>query len=248
MVSSFDLNCDLGEGIANDPLIIPFISSVNIACGYHAGDSTSMKQTLELAMEYQVAAGAHPSFPDKENFGRTEMHLPARKIYDLVKEQVETLANMAIKYNYPLHHVKPHGALYNMAAKDEEISTSICEAILDLDCNLIVYAPSKSKLASVATSMHIKTCNEVFADRYYRSDGSLVPRSQPKALIDNEDAMAKQLLQILTQQSLTAEDGKTIPVKVDTICLHGDGEHALEFARLINELLYLNNIALKPMG
>ena len=248
MLSSIDLNCDLGEGMANDPLIMPFISSVNIACGYHAGDSATMKQTLELAMQYSVAAGAHPSFPDRENFGRTEMYLPPQQIYDLVKDQVETLANMAVKYNYPLHHVKPHGALYNMAAKDEELSTSVCKAILDLDSNLIVYAPATSKLASVATSMHLKTCHEVFADRSYRSDGSLVPRSQPNALIDNEEAMSKQLLQILTQQSLTAEDGKTIPVKADTICLHGDGEQALEFARLINELLYLNHIALKPMG
>ena len=248
MLSSVDLNCDMGEGMVNDALIMPFLSSVNIACGYHAGDEDTMQQTLELASQYQVAAGAHPSFPDRENFGRTEMFLPAATIYDGVKDQVETLLNMAVKYNSRLHHVKPHGALYNMAAKDEGLSATICKAIIDLDNTLIVYAPSGSKLASVARSMQLNTCNEVFADRAYRSDGSLVLRSQPNALLDSEEALEKQLLDIITRQTITAEDGKMFSVKADTICIHGDGKQVVEFARLINELLYLNNIVLKPMG
>ena len=244
---SVDLNCDMGEGMPNEALIMPFISSANIACGYHAGDAATMQQTLELALQYDVAIGAHPSFPDKENFGRTNMHFPATDVCDMVKEQIQALAGIAAKYNYPLHHIKPHGALYNMAAKDEALATAICKAAFETDKNLLIYAQSGSKLTTVAHSMGLKTCNEVFADRTYQDDGTLTPRAQPNALLENEDAVAMQVLQMVMQQSVTSIDGKTIPVKAGTICIHGDGEHAVEFARCIYELLYLNNVSIKSM-
>ena len=242
---SVDLNCDMGEGMANEALIMPFISSANIACGYHAGDADTMQRTLELALEHQVAVGAHPSFPDKENFGRVNMHLPATEVSDMVKDQIEILAGIAAKCNCPLHHVKPHGALYNMAAKDEVLAAAICKAILETDKSLFVYAQSGSKLISVALSMGLKTCNEVFADRTYQADGSLTPRSQPNALLQNEEDVAVHVLQMITQQTVTGTDGKMIPVKAGTICIHGDGEHAVEFARCVYELLYLNNVSIK---
>ena len=244
---SVDINCDMGEGMPNEALIMPFISSANIACGYHAGDAVTMQQTLELALQYDVAVGAHPSFRDKENFGRANIYLPASEVCDMVKEQIEALANIAVKYNYPLHHVKPHGALYNMATKDEALATAICKAAFETDKNLLIYAQSGSKLTTVAHSMGLKTCNEVFADRTYQDDGTLTPRAQPNALLENEDAVAMQVLQMVMQQSVTSIDGKTIPVKAGTICIHGDGEHAVEFARCIYELLYLNNVSIKPM-
>ncbi len=247
MSFSVDLNCDMGEGMPNEALLMPFISSANIACGYHAGDLATMQQTLELAMQYNVAAGAHPSFPDKENFGRTNMHLPVIDVCDMVKVQIEALAGIAIKYNYRLHHVKPHGALYNMAAKDEALATAICKAVLETDKNLLIYAQSGSKLIKISHSMGLKTCSEVFADRSYQADGSLTPRSQPNALLQNEDEVAAQVLQMVIEQHVTSVDGKIIPVKAETICIHGDGKHAVEFARCINELLYLNNVSIKSM-
>ncbi len=248
MSFSVDINCDMGEGMTNESLIMPFISSANIACGYHAGDAATMQQTLELALQHQVAVGAHPSYPDKENFGRTAMHLSAAAICNMVKEQIGSLANIASKYNYQLHHVKPHGALYNMAMKDEVVAEAICKAVIETDKSLVIYAQSGSKLIAVAQSMHLKTANEVFADRTYQSDGSLTPRSQPNALIENEETLAKQVLEMVTQHIVTAISGKIIPVKTDTICIHGDGGHTVEFARCIYELLYLNDVSIKSIG
>ncbi len=242
---SVDLNCDMGEGMPGDALIIPFISSANIACGFHAGNETTMQQTIELAMQYNVAIGAHPSFPDKENFGRTNMYLPPEEVCAIVKEQVEALAEIAAKNNCKLHHVKPHGALYNMAAKDEMLAGAVCKAIIDTDRSLLLYAQSGSKLISVAQSMNIKICNEVFADRTYQPDGNLTPRSQPNALLSTEAAVSAQVLQMVTEKKVTAIDGKMIPVTADTICIHGDGERAPEFAKIINGILVSNHIPIK---
>ena len=244
---SVDINCDMGEGMPNEALIMPFISSANIACGYHAGDIGTMQQTIELALQHDVVVGAHPSFPDKENFGRTNMYLPANEIYDLVKKQVELLSNCAAKYNCRLHHVKPHGALYNMAATDEILATAICKAVWETDKNLLIYAPGGSKLVTAAQSMNLKTANEVFADRTYQDDGGLTPRSQPNALLQNEQDVAAQVLQMVTKQTVTTTNGSTIPIKAETICIHGDGEHAVEFARCIFELLYLNLVSVKAI-
>ena len=245
MPFSIDLNCDMGEGMSNDALIMPFISSANIACGFHAGNEAIMRQSIELALQYNVAIGAHPSFPDKENFGRTNMHFSPEEVCAMVKEQVETLAKLAAKTNGKLHHVKPHGALYNMAAKDEELSAAICTAIKEIDASLLVYALSGSKLIDIAKSKGLKTYNEVFADRTYQQDGSLTPRSLPNALLLNEEAVSKQVLQILLEKNVTTADGKIISLKADTICVHGDGPHAVEFVRAIHHSLKANNITLR---
>ena len=241
-----DLNCDMGEGMPNDASIMPFISSANIACGFHAGNERIMQQTIELAMRYNVAIGAHPSFPDKENFGRTNMQLTPVKVYNIVKQQIEILAEIVVKNKTRLHHVKPHGALYNMAAKDEELATAICTAITATDAFLLLYALSGSKLIDVARGMGLRAYDEVFADRTYQSDGSLTPRSQPNALLVSEEAVTQQVLQILQQQNVTTVDGKIIPLKAETICIHGDGEHAAAFAKTIHHALLAKNILILP--
>ncbi|MFN0213294.1 MAG: 5-oxoprolinase subunit PxpA [Saprospiraceae bacterium] len=241
---SVDLNCDMGEGMSNDALLMPLISSANIACGYHAGDEQTMQQTIELALQHRVKIGAHPSFPDRENFGRTNLNFPAPSVTEMVKKQIELLAGIAQNNNARLHHVKPHGALYNMASRDKELSEAICTAILETDPSLVVYAQSGSMLIAVAESLGLKTCSEVFADRAYQPDGFLIPRTAPNALIHKEEEAIAQVLQMVIQQTVTAE-GKAIPVKAETICVHGDGAHALEFARGISEAFRSNNISIR---
>lgn len=231
----------MGEGMPNDVDLMPLISSANIACGYHAGDERIMQETIALALEHGVKIGAHPSFPDRENFGRTSMHLPAEEITRMVRHQIELLATLAEKKHTRLHHVKPHGALYNMASKDQAISEAICKAMLATDPSLVLYAQSGSVLIAVAESMQLRTCSEVFADRSYQPDGSLTPRTAPNALLDKEEAVVSQALQMVLQQTVQAE-GRAIPVKAETICLHGDGAHALNFARSIIEAFRQHHI------
>lgn len=243
MQYSVDLNCDMGEGMANDALLMPLISSANIACGYHAGNEHIMQQTIELALQHQVKIGAHPSFPDRENFGRTNMNFTAAEISDMVKKQLELLSNIALKNNARLHHVKPHGAMYNMASKDKTLAAAICAAILETNATLVVYAQSGSALIAMAESMNLKTCNEVFADRSYQPDGFLAPRTALNALLQNEQEVIAQVLQMVMQQTVTAA-GKVIPIKAETICIHGDGAHALEFARSISKAFKSNHIYL----
>lgn len=240
---SVDLNCDMGEGMANDALLMPLISSANIACGYHAGDENLMQQTIELALAHQVKIGAHPSFPDRDNFGRTNMQFTAVEVTDMVKTQIELLSTIASKMNARLHHVKPHGALYNMASKDKTLSAAICTAILETNPKLVVYAQSGSALIVMAESMNLSACSEVFADRSYQSDGSLTPRSQAHALLQTEQEVIAQVLQMVLQQTVTAEN-KVISVKAETICIHGDGVHALDFAKSIYQTCKSNNIAI----
>lgn len=240
---SIDLNCDMGEGMANDALLMPLISSANIACGYHAGDENLMQQTIELALLHQVKIGAHPSFPDRENFGRTNMHFTAAEVTDMLKIQIELLSKIALKMNTRLHHVKPHGALYNMASKDKTISSAICTAIFETDPALVVYAQSGSVLIATAESMNLKTCSEVFADRSYQPDGSLTPRSAPHALLQTEQEVIAQVLQMVLQQTVIAEN-QAIAVKAETICIHGDGVHALDFAKSIYQACKSNHIAI----
>lgn len=243
---SVDLNCDMGEGMLTDAAIMPYISSANIACGYHAGDENMMQQTIGLALINKVKIGAHPSFPDRQNFGRTAMNFPPNEVYDMVKKQLELIASIAAKKNCRLNHVKPHGALYNMAAKDEKLSLAICNAIIDIDPSLIVYAQSGSMLIRVATALNLKTCNEVFADRTYQQDGTLTPRTEKNALLQNGKQVVAQVLQMVTKQTVKY-DGGEIPVKADTICVHGDGEHALHFVKEIYRALQANNIQIKAI-
>lgn len=232
-----DINFDLGEGIDNDELIMPFITSANIACGYHAGDAATMMQTVEWALKYKVAIGAHPSFFDRENFGRNEMQVESSEVYDLVTQQVYILNEIATAAGAMLHHVKPHGALYNMSAKDAVLAKTIAKAVKDFDAALVLVGLSGSHSISEAKSIGLKTASEVFADRSYQDDGKLTPRSQPGALLETTEEVVKQVMQMLEQGTVTTINGKTIPVLAETICIHGDGEYAVEFAKAIHAVI-----------
>lgn len=247
MAISIDLNCDMGEGAGNDMLLMPYISSANIACGYHAGDINTIQSTIDLALQHNVKIGAHPSFPDRENFGRTNMYFTPIEIYDILTKQIELLANAAVRNKTVLHHVKPHGALYNMASVDEILAGAICKAIIAIDPNLILYAQSGSKLITVANEMNLKTANEVFSDRTYRIDGTLTPRSEPNAVIQCEQEVEQQILQMILEKTVTTTCGQIISVDAQTICIHGDGSHAVSFAKKCRTMLELNNISIKPI-
>ena len=234
---TIDLNCDMGEGIGNDAEIMPFISSANIACGYHAGDAAIMQATVLLALQYGVSIGAHPSFPDRENFGRSHMTLTSKEIYDLTANQIHSLQTIAKAHGAILNHVKPHGALYNAAALSKDISGAIVSAICDLDPHLILYGLANSEMIYAAKDKRLKFKQEVFADRTYLSDGTLTPRTQANALIESEQESINQVMQMIKTQTVTALDGTRVPIQADTICIHGDGPHAKEFALALHKHL-----------
>ncbi len=241
MTISVDLNCDMGEGMANDAAIMPYITSANIACGFHAGDEKTMHETIKLALTNRVRIGAHPSFPDRENFGRTAMEFPPQELFEIVKTQIEMLTKVASEHHTTLHHVKPHGALYNMAARNEEIATTICEAIISFDPKLKVYAQSGSALSKIAKTMKLQVCYEGFADRTYQQDGTLTPRTEKNALLHTKQEVINHVLQMVQKQTVTTEKGE-IPIQVDTICVHGDGENAVTFIKAIYQTLPLHQI------
>lgn len=232
-----DINCDMGEGIGNDEAIMPWISSANIACGYHAGDVPTMKETIALAKKYKVAIGAHPSYPDRENFGRKEMTCPLEEIYQLVKDQIILLDTLAKQYDAVVNHVKPHGALYNVAAANREIAKLIAQAVKDVNDNLILFGLSGSHSITEAKALGLQTKSEVFADRTYQDNGTLTPRSQPNALIEDEDKAVQQALQMIKEGKVITVSGKEIPIAAETICIHGDGTHAVAFAKKIHHAL-----------
>jgi UPF0271 protein len=238
----------MGEGIGNDAAIFPYITSANIACGYHAGNETTMRETILLAKESRVAIGAHPSFLDRENFGRTEIKsIKPQEVYELVIEQLKILKKIVLECNAQLHHIKPHGALYNMAAKDTVSAIAIAHAVYDFDKRLVLFGLSGSYSISEAQSLGLKTASEVFADRTYQDDGSLTPRSQPNALIEDGERCIKQVLQMVKNKKLTSVSGKEISIVADTICLHGDGKNAVSFAKVIYERLKAENVELKAL-
>ncbi len=237
-----DLNCDLGEGCTTDSAIMPFISSANIACGYHAGNEEIIKQTLLLAKKFNVAIGAHPSYPDKENFGRKEMVLPLHEIKDLVIEQIQIVKNLATEAGFTLHHVKPHGALYNRAARDINIAIIIAEAVKEVDPKLILFGLANSESGKAAEKVGLNFYNEVFADRTYTDDGKLTPRTESNALIVTKEASIEQVLRMIQKEEVISTSGKIIPIKADTICIHGDGTHAVDFVKLLNKLILDSNI------
>jgi len=227
----------MGEGMANDAAIMPYITSANIACGFHAGNSDLIHYTIDLALKHKVHIGAHPSFRDKENFGRRELQMPLDKLYAIVIEQLIKIDLIAKQRGAIMHHVKPHGALYNMAAKDAKLAKTIAQAIKDFDESLILYGLSGSQLISEANRLGLKTASEVFADRTYQDDGSLTLRSQPHALIEDENKSIEQVLQIIHEGSVTTVSGNVIPIVGETICIHGDGKQAVKFAKAINKAL-----------
>ena len=234
-----DLNCDMGEGMPNDAALMPFISSANIACGFHAGDEHTMKSTVKLCKDFGVRIGAHPSFPDRANFGRTMMEMSPEEIYKMVREQIQVLHKHASALGEKIHHVKPHGALYNASAKDPAIAKAIAQAVFDEDPNALLLGLSGSHSLAAAEALGLKTAHEVFGDRAYQADGSLVPRNQAHACLDQTEEVIHQVKRMVQKGEIQAISGEIIPLRIDTICLHGDGPHALAFAQVIRELLDL---------
>ena len=228
----------MGEGLENEAQLIPFISAANIACGYHAGNEETMQHVIRLCLENNVHIGAHPSFDDRENFGRTAIQLPVEEIYNLITAQLEIINTTAIECGAKLHHVKAHGALYNMAAKDKAIAKAIAQAVKDFDDSLIYYGLSGSVMIEEAAKLGLITANEVFADRTYQYDGSLTPRSQKNALIDDSNELIKQVTKFINENKVTTVTGEDIFLKADTICIHGDGANAVEFAKAIYESIH----------
>jgi len=247
-IKQIDINCDMGEGMPNDAAIMPFISSANIACGYHAGNEKTLWDTIRLAKENKVAIGAHVSFLDRANFGRSEIVLPEAAVYELVIQQLIIIREIADSFEMKLHHVKPHGALYNMAARDAGLAKAIAEAIRDFDPDLIVYGPGNSYSIKEAKAAGLRTAPEVFADRAYLDDGSLMPRSQKGAVIEDDKKAMEQVLQMVQKKTVVTHSGKEIPIFADTICIHGDGAHALAFAKYINETLDKKNITVTAIS
>lgn len=211
--------------MAYEKQLLPFIDAANIACGYHAGDTDTMRITLEGCLEYNILAGAHPSFNDRVNFGRKEMELPLSEVYALVRDQILKLDMIMKELGGKLHHVKPHGALYNMSAKNRELAHTIARAVKDHDPSLVVFGLRRSHSILAAAELGLKTAHEIFADRTYQPDGSLTPRSAPNALIQDAEEMIFQLKRM-------QEESDT-----DTVCIHGDGPYAIEFAELIHQTL-----------
>ena len=244
---SVDLNCDMGEGCGNDAELMDYVSSVNIACGFHAGDATTMRQTVQTAIEKSVAIGAHPGYPDRKNFGRVAMQMTPNQVFDIVTEQITALNEITIAAGGKLSHVKAHGALYNQAAFDAELAAAIAEAVLHFDPKLVLFCLSGSLMILEAEKRALSTGSEVFADRTYQSDGSLTPRSQSNAVIFETMTAVSQALQMVNQGNVVTVTGRSIPMRADTICLHGDGENALEFAKAINQGLKANGVQIRAL-
>ncbi|MCD8338358.1 MAG: LamB/YcsF family protein [Lachnospiraceae bacterium] len=249
---TIDLNCDLGESFGNykcgmDEEILPYITSANIACGFHASDPLIMQKTVRLAKENQVHIGAHPGFQDLAGFGRRNMSLPPAEITAIIEYQIGALNAFCAANDVRLQHVKPHGALYNMAAKDPVIADAICEGIAAVDPDLILLGPAKSQLILSAEKNNLRAAREVFADRAYEEDGSLVARSKPGAVIsDRKEALAR-VIQMVKYGTVTAITGREIEVEADSICIHGDNPAALVFAKSIREALQAEGITPEPM-
>jgi len=229
------INCDLGEGMPDDAAIIPFIDEANIACGFHAGDSLTMRTTIAHCLSHQVKIGAHPSYLDRENFGRIVVALSPSEIYQLVHKQVSILQKIAAESGAKLNHVKPHGALYNESAKNKIVAQAISKAVFDLDPTLILFGLSQSHSITQALEMGLRVAHETFADRAYVEDGSLMPRSQIGAVHEEVNQVIQQVID-LQNGFVKTNLGHKITLISDTICIHGDGPNALDFAKKIHSL------------
>jgi UPF0271 protein len=232
-----DLNADLGEGAGHDDELLRLVSSASIACGFHAGDPISIFASIRAAQERGVAVGAHPSFPDRENFGRTEVVLPAGEVFTNVAYQLGAFHALATAAGARINHVKAHGALYNMAVRDEKLAEAIAHAVLTIDSALLLFAPGGSALEHAAQSAKLRVVREVFADRNYLADGSLVPRTRPDALLHDPEEAAGRVLRMLREGVVRSVEGKDVAVSAETICLHGDTPGAVEFARALRSRL-----------
>lgn len=238
-----DLNADLGEGGDSDRALLQLVSSANIACGFHAGDAQTMLQSVRWAKAFGVAIGAHPSFPDRENFGRTAMQLPPETVYAQMIYQIGALKSLAESEGERLAHVKPHGMLYNQAAVDATLADAIARAVKAIDADLILVGLAGSESIRAAARHGLRTREEVFADRGYLSSGALVPRSQPGAMIEEEARAIQQTLTMVKEGRVESVSGEWVAVNAQTVCLHGDGAHALLFAERLRDLFSAEQIA-----
>lgn len=233
--------------MGSDAALMDFVSSINVACGFHAGDASTVRKTVETAVSKGVTIGAHPGYADLQGFGRREMQLSAQEIFDTVLYQVAAVKGICEAFGTKLNHVKPHGALYNSAAKNAEKAEAIVRAVRAIDSNLVFYGLSGSCLISEAKKIGLKTASEVFADRTYQPDGTLTGRSQPNALIETIEESAEQVLQMILEQSVTAVTGEKVALKAETVCIHGDGKNALEFARHLRARIIEKGIEIKSI-
>ncbi|HEU4381964.1 MAG TPA: 5-oxoprolinase subunit PxpA [Anaeromyxobacteraceae bacterium] len=242
-----DLNCDLGEEAGEDERILPLVSSVNVACGFHAGDASTIRATVRLAARHGVAVGAHPSYPDRAGFGRAPMDRTPAQVRDDVVYQVAAVRAFCAAEGVPLVHVKPHGALYNAAAQDRALATAIGEAVREVDPGLVVVCLAGSPMASVVRSLGLRCAEEAFADRGYTPQGTLVPRGTPGALLEDPAAVAERVSAMARERRVRSVTGAMVAVAADTICLHGDTPGAAALAAAIRARLAADGVEVRPM-
>ena len=248
-----NINCDLGEkskfhSIENDPELLSIVNSANIACGYHAGDEETMNMVIKISKLNGVSIGAHPSFNDPENFGRKRINLAPSEVKKLITDQYEILQKVAQKHNEKVTHIKPHGALNNMACENFELANTIAKAINNIDKNIIFLVPTGSQMEIAAKKLNMKIACEIFADRNYEDDGNLVSRSKDHALITNPEVAKKHVLSMVKNQALNCFSGKQMPCEIDSVCIHGDNQSSLVTAKSIRENLMSNGLILKPLN
>ena len=248
-----NINCDLGEkskfhSIENDPDLLNIVNSANIACGYHAGDEETMNMVIKISKSNGVSIGAHPSFKDPENFGRKRINLTSSEVNKLIIDQYEILQKIAQKHEEKVTHIKPHGALNNMACEDFDLANTIAKAINNIDKNIIFLVPTGSQMEIAAKKINMKIACEIFADRNYEDDGNLVSRSKSHALITDPEEAKKHVLSMVKNQALNCYSGKQIPCEIDSVCIHGDNQSSLATAKSIRENLISNDLILKPLN
>jgi|TARA_B110000211_G_C13924169_1_gene484160 UPF0271 protein len=248
-----NINCDLGEkskfhSTESDSALLNIVNSANVACGFHAGDDETMKMVIKTSKQNGVSIGAHPSFNDPEHFGRKRLHLTSLDIKKLIIDQYKILENIAQGYNEKVTHIKPHGALNNMACEDLELATTLANTIYAIDKDIIYLVPTGSKMEVAAKKLNMKIACEIFADRNYEDDGNLVSRSKANALITDPNVAKEHVLKMVINQSLNCLSGKQIPCEIDSICIHGDNKSSLDTAKLIKQNLIDNDLKLKPLN
>ena len=247
-----NINCDLGEtskfcSTENDPLLLGIVNSANVACGYHAGDEPAMKKTVEISKKNGVSIGAHPSFNDPENFGRKRLDLPPKDIAKLIIDQINILAEIAGKNSMKVTHVKPHGALNNMACENFELANVIAKSIMQANKDLIFLVPTGSEMEKAGKKLNMKVAAEIFADRNYEDNGNLVSRSKPNALIIDPEGAKNHVVKMVKNQAINCFSGKQIPCEIDSICVHGDGKSAVSTAKKIKDGLLETGLTLKTL-
>jgi len=247
-----NINCDLGESskfcsTENDPLLLKIVNSANIACGYHAGDKPTMEKTIEISKKNKVSIGAHPSFNDPENFGRKRLNLPSSEITKLIIDQINILSDVANGTGMKVTHVKPHGALNNMACENYDLAKVISESIIQVNKELIFLVPTGSQMEKVGKKLGMKVAVEIFADRNYEDNGNLVSRLKDNAMIIDPEIARKHVIKMVQNQAINCYSGKQISCEIDAVCVHGDGSSAINTAKQIREGLTKSGVTLKPL-